>query len=292
MKTLKYRSIFGALATAALSVFLFTACEKESDGYGTPQKPDRLSKFKRLVFTGSSSTTTTNSGSGTFIGNNNSINFTAPDNGGGTEFVPASAAASENEFTDPRSTGSSFVVNNSFTLGGGTVTLGSNSYNIDVGFCASSDVFGQIDGLGGGEQGAEIDMFIGVSGDFSFGSFESDTGEVDDMPINLLLYAFSINGSNRIGDFAEFQEETVGKGAFVVAVEFNEKEESAAMYFSTSGSVDFTGSNVSLSGVKMAKIEEGEFGDELSSTVVNLSAYLECGSYEFEEEEDTGTGPM
>lgn len=68
MKTMKYRSVFGTLCVAALSVFLFTACEKESDSVnGSPTKADRLSKFKSLVFSGSGTggATSSTSGSGT-----------------------------------------------------------------------------------------------------------------------------------------------------------------------------------------------------------------------------------
>lgn len=287
MKNLKYRSIFGALATAALSVFLFTACEKESDGYGTPQKPDRLSKFKSLTFSGGSASTTTNSGSGTFIGNNNSVNFTSPDNSGGNEFVPASAAASENEFTDPMSTESSFVISNGFTFGGGTVSLGGKSYTIDLGFCASSDVFGFSPGQGGSSN-EELDVFIGVSGNFDIGQLESDSGE---FPVDLILYVFSYNGGSNIGSFTDFEVGEAGNGAFVIAVEFDKVHQDGKLYFSTSGSVDFAGSSVTLSSIQMAEILESIEGDELGNKTVPLQAFLECGSLNFDEE-DTGSGPM
>lgn len=288
MKNLKYRSIFGALATAALSVFLFTACEKESDGYGTPQKPDRLSKFKALTYTGSNSTTTSNTGSGTFLGNNSNISFVPPGGATGSETQFAPASGNDNGFTDPMSTESSFVISNGFSFGGGTVSLGGKSYTIDLGFCASSDVFGFSPGQGGSSN-EELDVFIGVSGNFDIGQLEDDSEE---FPVDLILYVFSYNGGKSIGSFTDFEGGEAGNGAFVIAVEFDKVHQDGKLYFSTSGSVDFAGSSVTLSSIQMAEILESIEGDELGNKSVPLQAFLECGSLNFDEEEDTGSGPM
>ncbi|MEX2379352.1 MAG: hypothetical protein WD530_01305 [Vicingaceae bacterium] len=279
MKTLKYRSVLGALATAALSVFLFTACEKESDGYNTPQKPDRLSKFKSLTYTVNSSTVN-NSASGTFIGNKSNITFTAPGASGNSEVQFTQASGNDNGFTDPMSTESSFVISNGFTLGGGTVSIDGKSYEIDLGFCASSDFFGLNEGEFG-EETEGLELFIGISGNFDFDEFEGDTAE---MPFDMLLFAFSINGGNNIGSFHDFESGDINSGAFVTAFVFNENE--AKYYFSTAGSVDFAGTNVSLSNVQMTELLETTMENfELGENSVPLQGFLECGSLDFEAED-------
>jgi hypothetical protein len=279
MKTLKYRSVLGVLTTAALSVFLFTACEKESDN--TPTKPDRLSKFKSLVYSGGSASTTANSGSGTFLGNNSNITFIPPGGAGSSEVEFAPAAGNDNGFTDPMSTESSFVISNGFTLGGGTVTLGNRTYDIDLGFCASSDIFGYAPGQGGNEN-ESLDAFIGISGDFDIGNVDDTTNE---MPFNMILYVFSFNGGSSIGDFINFENGDVESGAFVLAAEFDDQYEDVKLYFSTSGSVDFAGSNVTLSGISMVEVFDSMQGNELGNETVSLQAFLECGSFDPEEEE-------
>lgn len=280
MKNLKYRSVLGAIATVTLSVFLFTSCEKESEG--TPTKPDRLSKFKSLVYSGGSASTTVNSGSGTFLGNNSNITFTAPGGSANSETQFAPAAENDNGFTDPMSTESSFVISNGFTLGGGTVTLGNRTYDIDLGFCASSDIFGYAPGQGGNES-ESLDAFIGISGDFDLDNLEEDT--TNEMPFNMILYVFSFNGGSNIGDFTDFEGGEVDKGAFVLAAEFDDQYEEVKLYFSTAGSVDFAGSNVTLSGISMVEVFDSmQGGNELGNETVPLQAFLECGSLSFDEE--------
>lgn len=279
MKTLKYRSVLGALATAVLSVFLFTACEKESDGYSTPQKPDRLSKFKSLTYTGSNSTTTSNTGSGTFLGNNSNITFTPPGGAGSSEAQFAPAGESDNSFTDPMSTESSFVISNGITFGSGTVSLDGVSYDIDLGFCASSDIFGITPGEGGSETEG-LDVFIGVSGDFNLEELDDTT----EMPFNLLLFVLSYNGGSNIGSFDDFEMGEANNGAFVVAAKFDgDFEDGVKLYFSTSGTVDFAGSNVTLSSISMAEVLESRNDFDLGNTVP-LQGFLECGSLVFEDE--------
>lgn len=280
MKNLKYRSVLGAIATVTLSVFLFTSCEKESEG--TPTKPDRLSKFKSLVYSGGSASTTANSGSGTFLGNNSNITFTTPGGAGSSETQFAPAAGNDNGFTDPTSTESSFVISNGFTLGGGTFSLGGKSYDIDLGFCASSDIFDFAPGQGGSEN-EELDAFIGVSGNFDLTNVDDTTGE---LPFNVILYVFSFNGGSSIGDFVNFENGDVDDGAFVLVAEFDDEYEDVKLYFSTSGSVSFAGSNVTLSNVQMAEVFDSVqgFGSELGNETVSLQGFLECGSLNVDEE--------
>jgi|SRR5690554_468011 len=278
MKTLKYRSIVGALGVAVLSVFLFTACEKESEGI--PKKPDRLSKFKALTFTGETASATSSAGTGTFTGTgSNNITFVPPGDDDNLLFAPA--LEDGQAFTDPRATGSGFSIASGFTLGGGTVTFEGKSYTIAFGICASSDMFGfteDIDGSSNQGTNDDLDMFIGIAGDFNF---EDENADIED-PSALLLYAFSYNGGSSIGGFNDFENGTVDNKAFVIAVKFDEDINNVGLYFATSGTVNFSGANVTMSGVKMAKVEEDPSSNNfLGSRRSNLSAFLECGSFNF-----------
>lgn len=293
MKTMKYRSVFGTLCAAALSVFLFTACEKESDGISGSTNKDRLEKFKRLQFTGSGAETSTSStgGSGTFSGTgSSSISYTPPTggNGPGNGATWAPTTPNEAEFTDPMSTGPVFAVSTPFSSGGGAVTFGNKSYDLNFGFCASSDIFGSFSPDSANSE-SDLEVFIGVSGDFDISMAGED--EPDDLGIGLILYVFSYGGSSQIGSFENFEEGSAENSAFVMVVEFEPGEdEDAVIHFAKSGTVDFSGSTVTLSNVQMAKvietmIEPGQYLDELSSNTKKLDALLECFQFDFEEEE-------
>lgn len=278
MKTMKYRSVVSALGLAILSVFLFTSCEKESEGI--PKKVDRISKFKSLTFTGESASTTTTASTGSFTGNNNNITFVPPENNESPSF--ASSLEEGQAFTDPRSVGDNFSIASyfSFGMGGGTVTFDRKSYDLAMGFCLSSDLFGFTDDFGnnGGSAVDNLDLFVGIAGDFNLdgGSFESSSG--------LFLYVFSYNGGSDIGSFDAFNNTgNVDNKAFVIAVRFDGGANAAGVYFGTSGTANFSGSNVVLNNVKMAGIEENSTGDYwLSSRKVDLSAFLECGNFELD----------
>lgn len=288
MKTMKYRSVFGVLCTAALSVFLFTSCEKESDSMGGGSTGDRLEKFKRLEFTGSgggaTGSSTSSSGSGTFIGGGGgNLSYVPPaGSGNGTQFAPTVQGGGE--FTDPMSTGSSFAVSNPFSVGGGSFTLGNKTYEMDFGFCASGDFFDVIDGPDAGED--EVEIFIGVSGDFDL---SEEFGDSVDLGLDLILYAFSYNGGTSIGDFTSFEDENgqPSNNAYVLAVTNFGSENGGEIYFAKSGKVDFGGSTVSLSGLTMVKLEEGvEGGNILGSTSVRASGALECGTFKFDDDDE------
>jgi hypothetical protein len=280
MKTLKYRSAFVGIFAATLSVFLFTACEKDTDNYGV-QNENRLEKFKRLTFSsGSTSSSTSSTSSGTFTGSGGNISYTPP-SGGGNTFAPTSGGG--NGFTDPMSNSNSFSVGSALTSGGGTVTLDGKSYELDFGLCVDSDLFGIAEGPSG--ENLELEAFIGVSGDFDISMVGDD--ESDDFGFDLLFYAFSYNGGSQIGDFDSFEGNgEIGKAAFVIAVKFAPGEdEDGTLYFATEGSINFSGSNVVASSLKMAKVNEDQMGNSLGK-LVRASAFLECGSLTFEDEGD------
>ncbi|MEQ8625035.1 MAG: hypothetical protein RJQ00_11120 [Vicingaceae bacterium] len=288
MKTMKYRSVFSVLCTAALSVFLFTSCEKESDNVGGSGDGDRLEKFKRLEFTGSgggaTGSSTSSSGSGTFIGGGGGNISYIPPSGAGNSSQFAPTVQGGGEFTDPMSTSSTFAVSTPFSIGGGSFTLGSQTYQMDFGFCASSDLFDAIDSPGDDED--EVEIFIGVSGDFDIDGGTDD--ELDDLGIDLLLYVISYNGGSSIGDFTSFEGEgNLSNSAFVLAITNFDGDEDGDVYFANAGNVNFGGSTVSLSGLNMIKVEEGLQGENiLGSTRVRASGALECGSFSFDIEEE------
>lgn len=160
-----------------------------------------------------------------------------------------------------------FVVGTSLFQGGGSVNFGSKTYELNLALCASSDIFGE-----NGRNNDDLQVFIGVSGDFSFDALGNDE---DDLPIDFLLYVFSYNGSSKIGSFDLFDDGSPENSAFVLAVEYgDDHDEDGTLYFAKSGSVDFSGEVVTLSSVKMAKVIEGDFGDVLSTSTTNLSASL------------------
>gem|GEM_PF-1388253 len=289
MKTMKYRSISALAVATMLSVFLFTSCEKESDGdFGNYDEApaNRLEKFKRLKFSGSSAegSTTDSQGSGTFIGNGNNVSYTGAESTGNSQFVPENPEDAERGFTDPMSSGPEFAVFNPFSAGGGSLTIDGEDFDLDFGFCAESDVlqiFGGSDSSnqGGEDSPANLQLFIGVSGDFD----PSKVGE-NDLGVDLIFYAFSYNGATKIGDFTDFEGEDDPENlAFVIAVKFGKNEmgePSGDFFFATEGSINFAGSEVIINGAKMAKVEFGEQGmdNSLGSKLVDLSASLECVS--------------
>ena len=275
MKTMKYRSILATITAVALSVFLFTSCEKESDNPGS-SNGDRLEKFKRLQFSTASTSSTTNSGSGTFVGNGNNVSFVSTD-GPKANFTPASSGNS-NGFTNPRSTGSSFIVDQSFGFGGGTVNLDGKDIELDFAFCADADIFGSAGAFE--DSTKELNVFIGISGDFVNASEGTDA-------LDLILYVFSYNGGSEIGNFLDFTEGDFDEGAFVIAASNEEDEQGKkklVLYFATEGSVIFDNGSVLLSSVELLKIEEGQDGNSLSSETATLDAELECATYDDEEE--------
>lgn len=283
MKTLKYRSAFVGIFAATLSVFLFTACEKDTDNYGV-QNESRLEKFKRLTFSsGSTSSSTSSTSSGTFTGSGGNISYTPP-SGGGNTFAPTSGGG--NGFTDPMSSSKSFSVSSPFSLGGGSVTLDGKTYQLNFGLCADSDLFGTVEGPRG--ENLEVEAFIGISGDFDINSSTNDTTDFD---FDLLFYAFSFNGGSKIGGFNDFEGNgngELGKVAFVIAAKFGpEADEDGTLYFATEGSINFSGSTVTASSLKMAEITETDMGEELGR-LVRASALLQCGSLTFDDEGDSG----
>jgi hypothetical protein len=153
---------------------------------------------------------------------------------------------------------------------------------MDFGFCASSTLFGS---YGPSGENDDLEVFIGVSGDFDLGGTSGD-GDPEDLGLDLILYAFSFNGGTNIGDFTIFEGEgDPSNSAFVLAVTNFDGENGGDIYFSKSGNVDFGGSIVSLSGLTMVKVDEGLQGENvLGSTSLRASGALECGTFSFEEE--------
>lgn len=289
MKTMKYRSIFAAFTAVALSVFLFTSCEKESDGEA--ERGNRLEKFKRLQFSTGSASSSTNSGSGTFIGNGSNISYVPPGGAGSAQFAPA-PSGNANGFTNPNSTGTNFVVDRSFGEGGGSVTIDGERYDMDFAFCAEADFLGFFDNgsdssSSGNGDGPELNLFVGIAGEFSFDG--ADSSSSDGPGLDLVLYAFSYNGGQQISSFDTFEGD-LGKrfkGAFIIAVAFGENEQGEteeAFYFATGGSLAFSGSEVLMSGVTMTKVEIGSESNGLTGETANLAANLTCVQAPIEEE--------
>lgn len=286
MKTLKYRSILASTMVAALSVFLFTSCEKESDNLAAaPEDGNRLEKFARLQFSGAAGGSTSNSGSGTFIGNGNNVQYTDAD-AGSIEFVPENAADQQRGFTDPMSTGPEFSIFSSVGSGGGSVTLDGKDYDLDFGFCADVDFLGFTPGSGSSDSSSgsssDLNIFIGISGDFVMGESESSG-------LDLILYAFSYNGATDLGSFEDFEGGEAENAAFVIAVAFEEDGHEGhggepTFYFATDGSLSFAGEEVIISGAEMMKIEMGDNDhDHGDGESVDMSANLECIKYSGEE---------
>lgn len=270
MKTMKYRSIFAGLTVVAMSVFLFTACEKDTDNdIASAPEGDKLEKFSRLTFSGT--TSSTNSGSGTFIGNSGSLSFTSAD-GGGLSFAEAGSSAnafanieSGNMFTDPMSFGPSFGISGSLGVGGGSVTFGNESRDLAFGYCASQPIGGNTtlpDSV------ADVNIFVGIVGDWQ----DPDEDEL------AFLYVISFDGSSTIGDFDSYYSYdplTSSLDAYVILVTFNDDQSSTTTYFGTEGNISFSDNNVDISNATLVEIVDGD----LSQNTVDFSADIECVEY-------------
>jgi len=275
MKTLKYRSAFVGLMAATLSVFLFTACEKDTDGpTETPTKASKFDKFKRLSFSSPD-----NSGPSTTSSSSGDINFVQA-GANNSEFISPSAGGAS--FTDPRSTGSSFIVPNAFQAGGGTIQFGGKSLNVAFGLCVSSDPIGLTDL---DTEGNDFEAFVGIAGEnLSLGNIVSSSSDTTgdgfgETGVELVLFVFSFNGGTNLGNLEDLDSDNP-RAAFVVAFEVEDgnlgEEFGEGLYFGTSGSVSFGGSNVALTNVNMVELLDDELGDESKK----LSAALTCVSFE------------
>lgn len=283
MKTLKYRSAFAGIMVAALSVFLFTACEKESDSPAAPQN-SKLEKFKRLTFSGGNSTSTTSTSSGTFTGGGGSVSFSGAGDGmNNSQFAPAPSGNSVS-FTDPGATGNSFNIS-SLGLGGGTVTFNGTSYNVALGICVSDGSFVPV-GSDSTQRGQEPNIrgFIGIAGDIDVDAFVRGEDEAEDLGAELTIFVFSYNGGTSIADIDELDGDNP-RGAFVFVgktVSGPNGDKDVELYFATRGSVSFSDGSVVMSGVRMEGLDLSE-GNTLSTAT--MSALIECVEIEFEAEE-------
>ncbi len=268
MKTLKYRSIFTGLTAVAMSVFLFTACEKDTDSPSdSASQGDRLEKFSRLTFSGTSSST--NSGSGTFIGGSSNVSFVSP-GGGSLNFVEASASSSSfahvssgSVFTDPRSTGPAFGISGTLGLGGGTFTANGETYELDFGYCASQPIGGNTslpDTTG------NVKIFVGIEGAWQDSNAEQDL---------TFIYIISYDDATEIASFEEYNGDGFVGGAFIVVVRFEDDggQVEQSTYFGTEGSISFSGSNVDVTGAKLQKVVNNDL-DPMEE--VDFSADIEC----------------
>lgn len=288
MKTLKYRSVFGIMTTVALSVFLFTACEKESDEYGTPQKTDRLSKFKRLTFSGSTATTTSNSGSGTFIGNNNNISFSSSMNSTGS-FASSSSSSTQfaepgsgdKMFTDPRANVPAFQVNALFGTGGGDFTVDGENYDLEFGLCATTNFlgFGLSPGFDTSSAEENLKVFIGIDGDFDESFDANDTTAT--FPINHIVYLFSYGQATQVGSFFDFDGGSLSGKTFGFIVAFNEGSE-GNIFWLTEGDVSLSEDGVSISN-GMVGYYNPDIMEVDETNTAPFSADFDCISFDMEE---------
>lgn len=277
MKVLKYRSALAGVCVAALSVFLFTACEKESDATGIDEPVSKFEKFKRLTFSsGSTSTSTSSTSSGTFSGGGGSISFSG--NGDGDNQF-ADAEASGPDFTDPQSTDIEFAVNEGLPnlTGGGSISIDGEDYDVLFGFCANSDITSQWSL----RDTNNVQVFVGIVGDkdkLSLDNIGNALSDPNNSPIEFFIYAFSYNGGSNIGGFELFENSDagdIGTAAFVMAVSFGKDENGDPMtysWFGTSGNVNFSGNQVLMSGVELSMLEQGK----LSNEKVDVEANIEC----------------
>jgi len=264
MKTLKYRSAFVGIMAATLSVFLFTACEKESDSEPA-QERSRIEKFSRLSFTTESS-----SGSGgSYTGNNGSVTYTQP---GASNSSFSGAEGSQPSFTDPRSRGNSFAVSSPFSFGGGSVNIDGTDFPLSIAICANEDLFDIFEFEEGEEnEGPEFDLFIGVAGDFEFGP------DQEELPLDLLVYAISYNGGSQLGSYESFEnDDEIGEAAFVIVVEYSGNEGEPNFWFGTDGAVSFSGPDVLLAGVELSKVDLESAMGGLTRETVSMTGDLSC----------------
>lgn len=260
MKNLKYRSVMSAVTIGMLSVFLFTGCEKDAAVAPENNRGDIIEKFKRLKF---QTVTTTSEENSSSTSTKNSTDFVGPTGGNDAEFAPSTG--SNDMFTDPNSNADYFGVNGNFGFGGGSFNFNGENFEMLLGFCGS-DLFGDLDSLG---EMDEVDIFVGIAGDVTMEELMADTGSF--LENGYIIYAISYNNSTDLINFYDYED--IGDEGFaaVMLMDLSADSEDEGMYFSTSGNIVFSGSQVSLSGVSMVNAE----GDASGS----LDANLECVSY-------------
>ncbi len=255
MKTMKYRSVITSIFVL-LSVFLFTSCEKDTDLKGSTDNKNMIEKFKRLRFQTIpiSDGTSTGGFAGTSGGG---ISFIPP-SGGGTQF--SGTNGSGNSFTDPTSSNPYFGVNGFFGQGGGSFTLNGKKIDLGFGFCGQ-DIYGDFSGNFSQSELKQLDIFVGIASDFF-----TDTSTLD---IDYLIYAISYNGGTRLSNLDDFNTDDDLKNlAFVLVVEFNEEFSQGKIYLSTSGTITFSESQLTLGNVRLV--------DEDGVSNGSLDASLEC----------------
>ncbi len=276
MKTMKYRSIFATLTAVALSVFLFTSCEKESDdGIGTSNIGDRFEKYKRLQFSTGSATSSTNNGSGTFIGNGGSVSYVPP-GGGAAQFAPS--AGNDRGFTDITSTGTEFAVEKPFGFGGGSITIDGESESLAFAICAE---FNFLEGQNADTSDRDVNIFVGIGGDFEPG----DIG--DNFTPDFTLFAYSYNGGSELGSFIDYSHVATDdefEGSFLIFTmngEDDNGDPKADIYFAVSGSVIFSGSEVFLNDVQLGALTQfNSSTGEYEGETVPLTGQMTCANYE------------
>jgi hypothetical protein len=247
----------------SLSVFLFTSCEKETDTISASENKNIVEKFKRLKF---QTVPISNGGTtGNFVGfTGGGLNFLPPNHSGPIQF--ASTTGSKGLFTDPFSSAQIFGVNEMFGQGGGSFTLNGKKVALNFGFCGQ-DFFGTLDNSFKDDDLDKLDVFIGVAGDFAFDDTGSSPG------IDYLLYAISYNGGTKLSSLYDLNKnEKLKDLAFVLLIEFM-NEDNAKVYFSKSGNITFSGSQLTLSDISLVD-EEG------MSANGKLDAALECVNIE------------
>ena len=145
-------------------------------------------------------------------------------------------------------------------------------------FCAEADFMNIFDGGDSTDNKPDLNLFIGIAGDFTGASAGTDA-------LDLILYVFSYNGGTEIGSFGDFESGDFDQGAFVIAVGFEDDGQGSrnqVLYFGTDGSVIFDGGSVLLSTVDLLKVEEGDDGKSLGSETSTLDAALDCITFEEE----------
>lgn len=293
--------IYKVLAALAVAVLFITSCSKEDPtGETDAALMERMSKTERPIkdkqtqrridaLVGMLPTVMVyNSTMDRYISldlnNPKSFSFTAPSGGasfsspsGTVQFIPA-PDGNFTILTTPTSSGGG--------SGGGLVSAGSISLDVNYVLCfASGDPNSDLNFFDFGPSGGGFSGAVGIAGNFealASGNFDDDTDPFDFFEGIVAYYAFSgqPSGSFPVIDFFDFESNSGNinnKGlAYFVSFQGNQ----AGIFFSKSGSLNFSGSSVEFDGTYYGIV--GNFFDfdfdDTSYIQVPGSGFLECGN--------------
>lgn len=258
-----YNKLAKGSLIALASLFIFSACEKETVNNGAIT--DNTVEKKLLNEARKNASFVVSQHMRNFSADA-SFNFSNPNSG--NTFTNGSGSVS---YSDSY-TGASFSSSINLNFGGsGAIEVDGESHVFDFVICG--DIIGEAN-YGGGTEEFNYTIYYGISGDFNspenasisslfyFVAYEEDF----DGTIDLGEDASEENPNLAWMTFAEFEEDVSAEDAFV-----SEAGDGVRLFFATNGEANVSSSSLNFTNVEMQKIDFDGDEDE-----VNASGNLSC----------------